>query len=92
MKPRPQIVFRQNGLHSWKGRLLRPSKCRDNRTGLPVEDARFDITEHPLTGRCTVLVQGASHHGRRYVTYRDIDAAQAGATRWAGRRFSYVDQ
>lgn len=89
----PQIVFQQNprDMRQWHGRLLLPSNCRDTRTGLPAEAALFNITENPRTGRCTVLVQGATPQGRRYVSYPDVSAAQAGGIRWAARRFRYID-
>ncbi len=78
-------------MHEWHGRLLRPSACVDNRTGMPVRDARFNIFEDPRTGRCSVLVQAASYHGRRWVWYPSVDAAQAGAIRWAARRFRFAE-
>jgi hypothetical protein len=76
-------------MHVWHGRLLLPSRCVDTRTGMPAGGARFDITENPRTQRCSVLVQGRSHHGRRYVSYANLDAAQAGGIRWAARRFAF---
>lgn len=88
---KPALVFLQTSLNRWKGRLVLKHLCVDKSTGLPAESPRFDITEHPVTGKCQVLVQGATHHGRRYVSYRDLDAAQAGGIRWARRRFRRVE-
>ena len=85
------LTFRQMSLHRWEGRLLRPSLCVDRRTRKRAESALFNITENPTTGRCTVLVQGATPQGRRYVTYPNVDAAQAGGIRWARRRFARVE-
>lgn len=90
--PRPALVFLQMSLHSWRGRLVHKTQCIDKRTRLPAESPRFDITEHPVTGKCQVIVQGATHHGRRYVSYPDLDAAQAGGNRWARRRFTRVEE
>lgn len=87
----PALVFLQTSLHSWRGRLILKDLCVDKRTGLPAESPRFDITENPATGRCSVLVQGATTQGRRYVSYADLDAAQAGGNRWARRRFTRVE-
>lgn len=87
---KPTLVFRQASLHRWEGRLLRPALCIDRRTGKPAESAFFNITENPRTGRCAVLVQGATPQGRRWVDYTDLDAAQAGGLRWARRRFVRV--
>lgn len=84
----PSIVFRQERLNHWKGRLVLPALCVDRRTGKPAGDARFNITENPVTGVCTVTVQGATTMGRRYVSYPDLDAAQRGGMRWARRRFA----
>lgn len=89
--PAPSLTFRQTSLHSWRGRLVHKAQCVDTRTGLPAQDARFDITENPVTGKCSVLVQGASYHGRRWVSYDNLDAAQAGGLRWARRRFRRVE-
>lgn len=91
--PKPQIVFKQStqSLHEWHGRLLNSDALVDRTTGMPVGDARFNITEDPRTGRCSVLVQAASHHGRRWVWYPSVDAAQAGGIRWAARRFSFAE-
>ena len=90
---KPQIVFKQSkqSLHEWHGRLLNSSACVDRKTGLPVGDVRYNITEDPNTGRCAVLVQAASYHGRRWVWYPSVDAAQAGGIRWAARRFCFVE-
>lgn len=84
----PAVVFRQESLHRWTGRLVLPALCIDRSTGMPAKGARFDIAEHPKTGVCTVTVQGATPQGRRTVTYPDLDAAQAGGLRWARRRFA----
>jgi hypothetical protein len=59
---------------------------------MPAGDARFNITENPRTGRCSVLVQGVSFHGRRWVWYPSVDAAQAGAIRWVARRFRLLEE
>lgn len=88
---KPSLIFRQESLHRWSGRLARPSLCVDRRTGKPAESALFNVTENPATGRCTVLVQGATAQGRRYVSYPSLDAAQAGGLRWARRRFGFVE-
>lgn len=88
----PALVFLQTNLNSWRGRLMLKNLCVDKRTGLPAESPRFDITENPATGRCSVLVQGATHQGRRYVSYPDLDAAQAGGNCWARRRFTRVEE
>lgn len=85
----PTLVFRQTSLHRWEGRLLRPSLCVDRRTGKPADSALFNVTEDSATGRCTVLVQGATAQGRRYVSYPDLDAAQKGGLWWARRRFAF---
>ena len=88
----PSLVFRQTSLSRWEGRLLRPSLCIDRRTGRPAECAFFNITEDPRTGRCSVLVQGASPQGRRWVDYPNLDAAQKGGVRWARRRFAESEE
>jgi hypothetical protein len=87
----PALVFLQTSLNRWQGRLVLRSLCVDKRTGMPAESPRFDISEDPRTGKCRVLVQGATHHGRRYVSYPNLDAAQAGGNRWARRRFTRVE-
>jgi len=90
--PHPSLVFRQTSLHRWEGRLLNRGRCIDlERSGLPADDARFNITEHSKTGECSVLVQGSTPQSRRYVTYPNLEAAQAGGIRWARRRFRLQD-
>lgn len=85
--PPVTLTFLQTSLHHWQGQLSRVSQCVDNRTGLPAEAPRFNITEDPVTGRCHVVVRGATPQGRRYVSYPNLDAAQRGGLRWARRRF-----
>lgn len=88
-----QIVFIQVdnilGPQKWTGRLLRRSACVDvARHHRQVTCPRFDIEEHPETGRCTVTMNGGpTPHSLRYANYPDVTAAQKAGIRWAARRF-----
>ena len=92
-----QIVFtevdRVDAPRRWIGRLLRSSACLDvgnykRRPRAVAWTPRFDITEDPETGRCTVTMNGGpTPHSRRYASYGSITAAQTAGIRWAGRRF-----
>lgn len=89
-----QIVFTEVdnvlGPRKWTGRLLRRAACVDAaRYGRAVTwTPRFDITENPETGRCTVTMNGGpTPHSRRYANYQDVTAAQKAGIRWAARRF-----
>lgn len=92
-----QIVFTEVdnvlGPRKWTGRLLRRSACVDATQYKPRQRAvtwipRFDITENPETGRCTVTMNGGpTPHSLRYAHYADVTAAQKAGIRWAARRF-----
>jgi len=83
-----QLVYTQVAANRWTGRLLNSSASVDAGChGLPVGDARFDITEL-RDGTCVVLVQGRNVNGRRYRNYPSLDVAQDAGIRWARRRFS----
>ena len=89
--PPVTLTFVQTSLHHWQGKLVHAAQCVDERTGHPAQEPRFNVTEHPVTGRCRVMIQGATLQGRRYVSYPNLDAAQRGGLRWARRRFRRVE-
>lgn len=95
-----QIVFTEVddviGPRRWQGRLFRQVACVDvsnaherRVTWCP----KFDITEDPATGRCTVAMNGGpTHHSARYHSYADVTAAMKAGIRWAARRFRIPEE
>ena len=92
-----QLVFTEVdnvlGPRKWCGRLLRRAACLDvahdkARPRAVTWTPRFDITENPETGWCTVTMNGGTTPSSlRYAHYRDVTAAQKAGLRWAGQRF-----
>jgi hypothetical protein len=84
-----QLVFIESDRgHSWTGKLLTIRGVIDRETGKPIKKQPiFLIEENPKTGRCMVMMQGASSGGRRYAHHPSVSEAQRAGVRWAARRF-----